>query len=110
MPFTRILRLTVEAPRDLRDLVWTPAQFTWTNGGEVVGFIPTRYPGSEAAADGGLKLSRRTEWTEKGEEFFVGLGQRVFATDLADVPLLEVRTIDFDNEPIAPPAPADAAT
>ncbi len=110
VPFTRILRLAVEAPHDLRDLVWIPAQFVWTNGGEVSGFIPTRYPGSEAAADGGLRLSRRTEWADKGEEFFIGVGQRVFATDQADIPLLEVRTIEFDNAPVPALAPVAATS
>jgi type VI secretion system protein ImpE len=109
VPFTRIQRLAVEPPRDLRDLVWTPAQFVWTNGGEASGFIPTRYAGTEAATDGGLRLSRRTEWVEKGEEFFVGLGQRIFATDQADVPLLEVRTIEFDNAPVSAAAPTMAS-
>jgi type VI secretion system protein ImpE len=46
VPFARLSRLEIEAPADLRDVVWMPAHFEFTNGGETVGVIPTRYPGS----------------------------------------------------------------
>lgn len=97
VPMNRIRTMTVAAPKDLRDLVWTPAQFVWTNGGDTSGFIPTRYPRTELSPDGALRLARKTEWEEAGEEVFIGLGQRVFATDAADVPLLEVRSIEFTH-------------
>ncbi len=51
VPFHRLRTLDIEPPADLRDQVWMPAHFVWTNGGESFGFIPTRYPGSEQAAD-----------------------------------------------------------
>ena len=47
VPLSAIHELLIEAPSDLRDLVWIPANFTWTNGGQVGWLIPTRYPGSE---------------------------------------------------------------
>ena len=43
MPFNTIKTLTVEAPEDLRDSVWTAAQLTLANEGEFVALIPTRY-------------------------------------------------------------------
>ncbi len=43
VPFTRLSRIDIEAPADLRDQVWMPAHFTWTTGGESDGFIPSRY-------------------------------------------------------------------
>ncbi len=58
VPMTRVSRLALEPPADLRDQVWMPAEFTWTNGGRTVGFIPTRYPGSAGAA------SRRWRWRD----------------------------------------------
>ena len=94
VPFTRLHALDIEAPADLRDQVWMPAPFTWTNGGEAFGFIPTRYPGSEHAADPALALSRRTEWTER-DGWFLGLGQRMLATDAGDVALMDIRRIVF---------------
>ena len=95
VPFFRIASLTTEAPKDLRDLVWTAAQFTWANGGEAPGFIPTRYPGTEKATDNSLRLARKTEWNDQGNDIFFGVGQRMFATDQSETALTEVRKIEF---------------
>lgn len=104
VPFSRVRRVEIEPPADLRDLVWTPAIFTWTNEGQTVGLIPTRYPGSEASPDSGVRLARRTEWREPAPEVFLGLGQRLLATDAGDHALLDVRRIELDA------AEEDAAT
>jgi type VI secretion system protein ImpE len=96
VPFCRIKRIHTEKPSDLRDLVWLPAQFVWTNGGEAFGHIPTRYPGTENSVDNNLRLARTTQWEEKEGGAFLGLGQRVLATDHAEFPLLQCRIIDFD--------------
>jgi type VI secretion system protein ImpE len=92
VPFHRLRSLDVEAPTDLRDQVWMPAHFVWANGGDSVGFVPTRYPGSDAA-DPDLALSRRTEWQERDDDWFLGLGQRMFATDAGEHPVMDVRKI-----------------
>ena len=104
LPFHRIKQLDIEAPADLRDQVWMPAHFAWPNGGESYGFIPTRYPGSDAAEDATLALSRRTEWQENGD-WFLGLGQRMLATDAGEYALMDVRRITFD---VPPPAETEA--
>ena len=91
----RIRRVFIPAPSDLRDLVWVPAQFMWTNGGEASGHIPVRYSRTENAKDGALRLSRKTEWKELAEETYIGLGQRVLVTEEGEHPLLQCRTIDF---------------
>jgi type VI secretion system protein ImpE len=93
VPFHRISRIVIEAPADLRDLVWLPAQFTWTNGGEALGLIPTRYPGTESAQDDALRLSRKTDWVSLGADAYAGVGQRVLATSVEESPLLDVREI-----------------
>lgn len=98
VPFHTIRTLTLEEPTDLRDLVWTPAHITWTNAGETVALIPTRYPGSEASEDPQIKLARRTEWVAQSDDLFRGRGQRMLATDTGEYPLLETRRIEFDPE------------
>ncbi|MET0857454.1 MAG: type VI secretion system accessory protein TagJ [Telluria sp.] len=92
IPFFRISRIQIEAPEDLRDIVWTAASFTWSNGAQTVGLIPTRYHASGAGADSSLLLARRTEWDADGR----GLGQRMLVTDSDDYALMDVRAIDFD--------------
>ena len=97
VPMQRIQEVRIEAPTDIRDLVWLPAEFVWANGGEAVGFIPTRYPGSESSADDAIRLARKTDWI--GTDGTIGLGQRLLASDAAEVPLLEVRSVKFEQSP-----------
>jgi type VI secretion system protein ImpE len=96
IPFLQIQEIQIEEPVDLRDMVWTPAHFVWTNGGDAVGLIPTRYPLSESAEDPLLRLARKTEWTDLGEDTFVGLGQRLLSTNENDYALMDVREIKFN--------------
>jgi type VI secretion system protein ImpE len=93
VPFHRISRIVIEDPADLRDMVWTAGQFTWANGGQSVGLIPTRYVGTTGENDGRLQLARSTEWRELADDVFEGLGQRVLATDSDEYSLLDVREI-----------------
>ena len=97
VPFHRIARIVTEEPIDLRDFVWTPAQFTWANGGQAVGLIPTRYAGSETSDDPKVAMARKTEWVEQGEGFFVGVGQRMLATDIGENSLLDVRQLEIGD-------------
>jgi type VI secretion system protein ImpE len=92
-PFSRIRRIVIEPPADARDLAWLPAQFTFSNDGEAMGLIPTRYPGSERSDDDGVRMSRKTEWRDLGDGAFAGLGQRVLATSADELGLLEVREL-----------------
>lgn len=95
VPFSRLLKIDIEKPEDLRDMVWIPAHLRFENGGESVAFIPTRYPGSESSSDGLIVLARKTVWDDSGDDTFRGLGQRILATDIDEFPLLEVRSIDL---------------
>jgi len=99
VPFQRIRTLILEEPADLRDLVWLPARVTWSNGGEAVAFIPTRYPGSEASPNGRIRLARLTEWLDLGAGCYRGMGQRMLTTDGGDYALLATRRIDLGPFP-----------
>jgi type VI secretion system protein ImpE len=95
MPFDRLSRITIEPPADLRDQVWMPVRLFLANGGETVALVPTRYPGSEESRDPLIRLARKTEWVEIASDTFAGRGQRTFATDIGEFPLLDVRSIEF---------------
>jgi type VI secretion system protein ImpE len=84
-----------------------PAHFQFANGGETVGVIPTRYPGSEGAADSQIALARKTLWTEQAPDVFSGLGQRILTTDAGEHALMDVRSIRIEGEDSG--APRDAA-
>jgi len=97
IPFSHIGLVHIDPPTDLRDLVWVPAQLRWTNGGEAVALIPTRYPGSEASQDSAIQMARKTDWIEQDGGAVIGMGQRMFATDQEDYPILEVRDITLGS-------------
>ena len=98
VPFHRIQSINIEAPEDVRDMVWMPAYFTWANGGETVGLIPTRYPGSEASEDKLIRLAQKTIWQELDNGVYQGMGQRMFATDVGEYPLMDLRLITLNSE------------
>lgn len=104
LPFNRLSRVAIDAPQDLRDAVWMPATFEFSNGGETVGLIPTRYPGTDLAAGGPLALSRRTEWQEVAPGEYTGLGQRVLSTDADEYALMDLRLIELRPAPVDPDA------
>ena len=108
LPFERLARIDLEAPVDLRDVVWMPAHFEFANGGDVVGVIPTRYPGSEGAGEAAVSLARKTIWKEEAPDVFCGLGQRVLATDEGEHALMDVRTIRLGAAAGQAPVEADA--
>src|SRR5204862_530774 len=107
VPFHRIKQIKLEAPADLRDFVWMPAELTFATGGQMVALIPTRYPGTEEQGDNAEKLARKTEWRELAPDSFAGLGQRLFATDRGEHSLMDLRKIDLDvpEAEAAPPKP-----
>lgn len=96
LPFTQLSEVVIEAPADLRDMVWMPVNFLFRNGGESVGLIPTRYSGSESSDDAAVVLARKTTWNEVTPDVHHGLGQRLIATDAGETPLMDVRRIVLD--------------
>lgn len=95
-PFERIATLVFEPPSSLADTLWAPVEVTWRNGGSAHGYVPVRYPGSERLADAALRLGRASDWSALHEDTWIGLGQRMFATDAGEHSLLEVRVVEFD--------------
>lgn len=97
IPLERISRISIEKPVSLRDVVWVSASFTWTNKGQAAGLIPCRYSGTETQEESSLLLCRRTEWRNAGNDFFIGMGQRMLTTDQDEFPLLDIREVILDT-------------
>lgn len=96
LPFESCAAIQIEAPADLRDLVWSPAELLLPNQGRVPALIPTRYPETAAASQGNadvLKQSRLTQWVERSADCWSGLGQRVWMSDVGEHPILDTRAI-----------------
>jgi type VI secretion system protein ImpE len=97
LPFEEIKRLEIDAPKSLRDLMWTPARIECIDGtnGEV--YIPALYEGSGKHADEQVKLGRMTDWKDVGESLYIGCGLRLFLVDGEDKALFDAKKIEFDG-------------
>jgi len=87
--------IAIEEPVDLRDVVWLPAHFSWKNGGENYGLIPSRYPFSYQI-DSMLALSRKTVWRELLDNLHIGYGQKVYVTNQSEYSLMQIRSVNTD--------------
>ena len=86
--------IEMSAPDDLRDLVWSIAHLTLRDGTNFPAFMPSRYPLSETGVDA-IRLARETHWQDFCETSTVALGQRVWASSVGDVSMLDARRIEF---------------
>jgi type VI secretion system protein ImpE len=97
--FRDIARLEMEAPRRLRDLLWSPAKlttgptFSSREMGEV--FIPALCPLSFQHPDGPVRLGRVTEWCEDDSGEQAPYGQKTLLVDGEEFPFLEIRTLEI---------------
>jgi len=100
LPFESCAAIKIEAPVDLRDLVWVPAELMLPNEGRVPAFIPARYPETattQAVHADDLKRCRVTEWMEHSTDVWFGLGQRVWMSDVGEHPILDTREIHLSG-------------
>ncbi len=96
LPLEYILEINFEPVDDLRDLVWRAANLTLKNKGQLIVFIPVRYPITHETSDPQL-LARTCDWQEPAAEFYVGSGQRIFMSDKKEYPLLDIKSIKFTH-------------
>ncbi|CAN0626836.1 type VI secretion system protein ImpE [Burkholderia multivorans] len=94
LPFADLAAWRVSPPVNLIDLVWAPCVLTLTDGSVLRGFMPARYPGSEAAADA-LRLGHETVWHESARTAVTALGQKTWATEQGDFGLFELADAEF---------------
>ncbi|MDB5849620.1 MAG: hypothetical protein JWP29_3372 [Rhodoferax sp.] len=97
LAFTDIQRLQIDAPQRLLDLVWASAEITLYPDTPLKAYLPVRYPGTASApgANDALRLARETIWREVGSTGVFAYGQKTWMTDHGDLPLLDVRELQF---------------
>ncbi|WDU47972.1 type VI secretion system accessory protein TagJ [Taylorella equigenitalis] len=100
VPFNEIESLRIIEPSGISDLIWSQAELVLTNGRSIVGMVPNRYPGDYASLDDKFNLGHRTEWVPLFEseesEYYKGVGQKTYISDLGDYPILEIESIKFN--------------
>jgi type VI secretion system protein ImpE len=106
LPFEHVASIQIPPPKRLRDLLWTPAAvrttpaFKGTELGEVL--IPVLSPFSWKHPDDLVRLGRSTVW-EQPENYDdqVPMGQKMWLVDEEEIPLLELRDLEFNAAPVA---------
>ena len=96
LPFEQVVHIQIEEPKQLRDLLWTGASIQTTDKA-LKAFLPALYPGTHAHENGLVRLGRMTDWRELSSELYLGAGQHLLAVDGEEMPLLEVRSVEFEH-------------
>ncbi len=106
IPLHHVASIELQAPTRLRDLLWTPAivrtgpAFKGKELGEVL--LPTLSPLSWKHSDDQVRLGRATDWQDDGTGNVVPVGQKMFAVDDDEIPILEIRKVEFAAAEAAP--------
>jgi len=101
LPLAHVASLEMEAPKRLRDLLWSPAllhtgpAFKDKELGEVL--IPALAPLSFRHKDDAVRLGRATVWEEQENGDIIPFGQKMLLVDGEDFPLLEVRELEITS-------------
>jgi type VI secretion system protein ImpE len=107
LPLAHIASIRMEAPKRVRDLIWIPAilktgpKCGGLNLGEVM--IPALTPFAFRHADNEVRLGRQTVW-EESDGAIAPAGQKLLLVDGEEIPILEVRSLEF---PVASEATAE---
>jgi len=102
IPFEHISSLEIQKPARLRDLLWIPAMlrtgpaFRGRELGEVL--LPVLTPLAFKDADNQVRLGRITDWREE-DGVVLPAGQKLLLVDGEEVPLLDIRTLEFQSAP-----------
>jgi type VI secretion system protein ImpE len=97
IPWESIRSIEIAPPKYLRDLVWLPASVELTIGSLGQVFLPCLYPGSYQSANDQVRLGRLTDWRTDVEGLSLGIGQKLLAVEERELPIAEVRQIEFDE-------------
>jgi type VI secretion system protein ImpE len=106
LPLEHVASIQIPPPQRLRDLLWTPAavrttpSFKGTELGEVL--IPVLAPFSWRHPDEAVRLGRMTVWEKpEGYDYQVPFGQKMWLVDEEEIPLLELRGLEFNPASVA---------
>jgi type VI secretion system protein ImpE len=99
IPFAHIASVKIQAPKQLRDLLWATAivqtgpGFEGLELGEVL--VPVLAAASSQHADPDVRLGRVTEWQDLNGQGEAPIGQKLFLVDDEEFPILEIRDLEF---------------
>jgi type VI secretion system protein ImpE len=99
IPIHYLRKLEIQAPVNLRDLIWaqarveTSSDFRLQDLGEVL--LPALCPLSYRHADESVHLGRESAWEDDEKYGQLPYGIKMMDVDGTDVPLLEIRSVEW---------------
>lgn len=94
LAFADLTSIAKAEPASLLDLVWSEADIVLRDGTALKGYMPMRYPVQPGQRDAAL-LARETLWIDVGRTGVFARGQKMWTTDMGDMPVLDVRQCVF---------------
>ena len=105
IPFSLLSSVEITPPRRLRDLLWIPAVIRTTPAfqGRELGetLLPALTPFSVKHPSDSVRLGRETVWEESESGELRPVGQKILLVDGEEIPMLEVRKLEFAAVPPA---------
>ena len=105
LPLEHVAAIQIEPPKQLRDLLWTPAvvrtapSFKGAELGEVL--LPVLAPLSSQHSDEAVRLGRSTVWEQReGYPGEVPFGQKMWLVDDEEIPFLDLRSLEVNPAPV----------
>jgi len=95
LPFENVVKIEFFEPKTLRDLYWRQANVEINTGTNGEMFFPALYADSWRSSDDAIRLGRKTDWLDLGEDLYTGQGVRSFWMDGKDRSIMDLRTIEF---------------
>jgi type VI secretion system protein ImpE len=96
IPIGRVDLVEFEAPGHPYELLWRRARLVVRGGPDGIVYLPALYQGSHLHADDSFRLGRATDWQGGGDDAPVrGVGQRTFLVGDRDVPIMDLKKIEF---------------
>jgi type VI secretion system protein ImpE len=99
LPLAHIASIEMEAPKRLRDLLWAPALvrtgpgFKGQDLGEIL--LPVITPLAHLHSDDAVRLGRVTVWEAVEDGVVAPAGQKTFLADDEEIPILDIRKLEF---------------
>jgi type VI secretion system protein ImpE len=99
IPWKHVASVRIEAPKRLRDLLWTPASvrtsedFKGQELGEIL--LPSLAPLSFESGDDEIRLGRAADTVDLPDGEFAPIGQKMLMVDGELVPLLSIRELEI---------------
>ena len=94
LPMEQVKKIEFFEPKSLRDLYWVQAKVDLHSGlgGEM--FFPALYANSWKSRDDEVRLGRKTDWRDAGDEIYIGEGLREFFIEGKAKTILEIKEIE----------------